>query len=218
VKRVGLNRGDVSSNTEGSIGVGSLIIFIAMIITAGVTASVIFQTMNTMQSQALKTSQETLRDISSGLRITHISGYVQDSLITQLVLFVETMAGSDAVDLAETTVQLSDSETVAILHYDNSTFSSSVTNGLFGTVNSSNLSNMEFSVLVIRDYDSSCSSSSPVINTHDMVALLINTTSCFSGLDNRVSITGRVMPEQGISGIIGFTTPSSYTSTILDLI
>jgi len=217
VKRVRLNCGDISSNEYASIGIGSLIIFIAMIITAGVTASVIFQTMDSMQQQALRTSQETIKDISTGLKISHISGYIQNSSITKLVFFVETIAGSDAVDLAETTVQLSNSETVSILHYDNTTFSASVTNGLFGSVNSSNLSNIDFSVLVIRDIDSSCTSSNPVINKNDLVAILVNTTSCFSGISNSISVSGRIMPEQGISAVIGFTTPSSFTTTIIDL-
>jgi len=217
VKRVSLHCGDISSNEYASIGIGSLIIFIAMIITAGVTASVIFQTMDSMQQQALRTSQETIKDISTGLKISHISGYIHNSSITKLVFFVETIAGSDAVDLAETTVQLSDSETVSILHYDNTTFSSSVTNGLFGSVNSSNLSNIDFSVLVIRDIDSSCTSSNPVINKNDLVAILVNTTSCFSGISNSISVSGRIMPEQGISATIGFTTPSSFTTTIIDL-
>ena len=188
-----------------------------MIITAGVTASVIFQTMDSMQQQALRTSQETIKDISTGLKISHISGYIQNSSITKLVFFVETIAGSDAVDLAETTVHLSNSETVSILHYDNTTFSASVTNGLFGSVNSSNLSNIDFSVLVIRDIDSSCTSSNPVINKNDLVAILVNTTSCFSGISNSISVSGRIMPEQGISAVIGFTTPSSFTTTIIDL-
>ena len=218
MKRVLLYCGDITSSEHASIGIGSLIIFISMIIVAGVTASVIFQTMDTMQQQALSTSQETIKDISTGLRISHVTGYIDNSLITQIVFFIETTAGSDAVDLAEATIQLSDSETVTILHYDNTSFSSSVTNGLFGTINASNLTNIEFSILVIRDSDSSCKESNPVINNNDLVGLLVNTTSCFSGIDTSSSVTGKIMPETGLSGMIDFTTPSAYTSTIIDLI
>lgn len=206
------------SNDHASIGIGALIIFIAMILAAGVTASVMYQTMNNMQQRALQTSQETLRDISSGLRITHISGYVLNSLIDQMAFFIETTAGSDAIDLAETTIQLSNSDTVSILHYDNTTFTASVSSGLFGTVNSSNLTNTEFGILVIRDLDSSCISSNPVINNNDLVVLLVNTTNCFSGIDKSIKIRGKIIPEQGISGVISFTSPSTYTTTIVDLI
>jgi len=46
---------------------------------------------------------------------------------------------------------------------------------------------------------------------------MVNTTSCFSGLDVRKSVFGNVVPEQGISGVIGFTTPSTFVNTIIEL-
>jgi flagellin FlaB len=76
------------TDTNADIGIGALIIFIAMIMVAGVTASVMIQTMNSLQQQAIKTSEDTLKDISSGLKITHVSGYISNSTITQLALFV----------------------------------------------------------------------------------------------------------------------------------
>ena len=206
-----------TSNDHASIGIGSLIIFIAMIITAGVTASVIFQTMNSLQQQALKTSQDTIRDISTGIRITHISGYTQNSLLSQIAYFIEPIAGSNPIDLNETTLQVSDAQTVAILSFDYSCYSSSISNGLFGTVNASNLSNIEFGILVVRDSDSSCGSANPIINKNDLVVLLVNTTNCFSGISTSVSVSGKVIPEVGISGVFLFTTPSSYVDTIIDL-
>jgi flagellin FlaB len=72
-------------------------------------------------------------------------------------------------------------------------------------------------VLVIRDLDSSCSSNSPVINDNDLVGLLVNTTSCFDGIGTRASVTGKIVPERGISAIISFNTPSAFTDTIIDL-
>jgi hypothetical protein len=56
------------ANLNADIGIGALIIFIAMIMVAGVTASVMIQTMNNLQQQAIKTSEQTIRDISSGLK------------------------------------------------------------------------------------------------------------------------------------------------------
>ena len=209
--------GVFSQDDHASIGIGSLIIFIAMIISAGVAASVVFQTMDSMQQQALQTSQETIKDISSGIRLTHVSGFVSNGSITQLCFFVKTTAGSDAVDLSTTRMQLSDSEKMPILQFDNESFSSSVSNGLFQTLNMSNITNTEFGVLVIRDIDSSCSSSIPVINDNDLVGLLVNTTSCFSGIAPRTTVSGKIVPEQGISAIIGFSTPLAFTDTIIDL-
>lgn len=211
------NGGVFSSDDHASIGIGSLIIFIAMIVSAGVAASVVFQTMDSMQQQALQTSQETIKDISTGISLTHVSGHVSNNSITQLCFFVKTTAGSDAIDLSQIRLQLSDTESMPILLYDNTSFSSTVSSGLFQTLNMSNLTNAEFGVIVIRDLDSSCSSSYPVINDNDMVGLLVNTTSCFNGISSRTSVSGKIVPEQGMSAVIGFTTPSAYTDTIIDL-
>jgi flagellin FlaB len=56
-----------------------------------------------------------------------------------------------------------------------------------------------------------------VINDNDLVGILVNATSCFSGIAPRTSVSGKLVPEQGMSAIIGFTTPSTYTDTIIDL-
>jgi archaeal flagellin FlaB len=188
-----------------------------MIVTAGVTASVIFQTMNTMQQQALQTSQDTLRDISTGIRISHVSGYTENSLLDQIAFFVEPIAGSSPIDLNETTLQISDAQTLAVLNFNSDCYASSVSNGLFGTINASNLTNIEFGILVIRDSDGSCSAATPILNNNDLVVLLANTTSCFSGISTSISVSGRITPEVGISGVFLFTTPSSFVDTIIDL-
>lgn len=204
-------------NKEGSIGVGSLIIFISMILIAGVVASVLLQTMNDLQQQALKTGQETIGDVSNGLKITHVSGYNDGSKISDLAVFVSITAGSDSIDFSNCFVSLSDSSSQMVLNYDSNCFSSSVSGGLFQTLNSSNLSNSSFGLIAVRDVDGSCSADNPSINSNDLVAVLINTTACFSGIDTNTKISGYVVPEQGIRGVVRFDTPSSYTDTIVEL-
>lgn len=196
---------------------GSLIIFIAMILVAGITASVLIQTMSSLQEQALQTGLETIRDVSAGLKVTHISGYANVSQIGQLAIFVVPIAASADLDLMQGYISLTDSTKKVILNYNSSCFNSSISNGLFNTFNSSHLNSNEFGLIVIRDIDTSCTSTSPVINNGDLVVLLINTTKCFSGIGTRTEVLGNVIPEYGISGVIGFTTPSSFANTIVDL-
>jgi flagellin FlaB len=205
------------TNLNADIGVGALIIFIAMIMVAGVTASVMIQTMNNLQQQAIKTSEDTLKDISSGLKVTYVSGFVQNSTITQIAIFVSTTSASDDVDLTYGILSLSDSTTKVILNYSSTCFNHSISNGLFGTMNTSSLTSSQFGILVIRDIDGSCNASKPVINNEDLVVLLVNTSTCFSGIGPRTEVTGEIYPEHGIHGIIGFTTPSTYVHSIVDL-
>ena len=204
-------------NSKASIGVGSLIIFIAMILVSGVVASVIIQTMNNLQQQAMRTGEETLKEISSGLKTTHVSGYSNGSKITNLAIFLTLSAGSNEINLSYVDVSLSDTNKQVILNHDSNLFSSSVSNGVFDTLNTSNLSPSTYGIIVIRDIDNSCTSSTLAINNDDLVIFIVNTTKCFTGIDTRTRVFGKIIPEQGHSGIIDFTTPSAYVNTIIDL-
>jgi flagellin FlaB len=205
------------TNLDADIGIGALIIFIAMILVAGITASVMIQTMDSFQQQAVKTTEETIKDISSGLKVTHVSGYVQNSSITQLAIFVTTTTASDDIDLTYGILTLTDSTTKVVLNYSSACFSNTIANGLFGSLNASNLTSSQYGILVIRDIDGSCNPTKPVIDDEDIVVLIVNTTACFSGIGTRTDVTGELYPEHGIRGIIGFTTPSTFVHTIVDL-
>ena len=210
-------RGCISQDEIAAIGIGSLIIFIAMILVAGIAASVMIQTMNSLEEQAMSTGQQTTKDISSGLKITHCSGHNDGSTIDQLALYVRTTAGSDDINLNYAYITISDSSKQVILNYSTSMFSSTVSNGIFGTINSSNLTSTTYGIMVIRDVDSSCTSTNPTINEDDLVVVLINTSKCFSGLNARTKVSGHIVPEHGINGVIGFNTPSVYIDTIIEL-
>ena len=202
---------------NAAIGIGALIIFIAMILVAGIAASVILQTINSLQQQALQTGQQTAKDVSSGLRVDHVSGYNGGSTIDQIAIYVRPIAGSDAIDLTYAYISLTDQSNQVILNYTSSIYSETISSGLFGTLNSSVLSAGTYAVMEIRDIDNSSFSTSPVINDDDYVVLLVNTTDCFSGLSTRTEVSGNVIPEQGISGVIRFTTPSALVDTIIEL-
>jgi flagellin FlaB len=195
-----------------------MIIFIAGILIAGVVANVLIQTMNSLQQQAMRTGQETIREVASGVKITQVSGYVNSSVITQLAIFVTPIAASEPVDLSTAILSLSNTQVNVILNYSSRCFNSSVSNGgLFGTINASNLTSTTYGILVIRDADGSCTASKPVINDRDIVVLLVNTTKCFSGLSTRTTVSGVLYPEHGVSGMVSFVTPSSFVNTIIDL-
>ena len=194
-----------------------MIIFIAALLVAGVTANILIQTMNSLQQQALQTGQETQRQVSSGIQVTHVSGYVENDEITQLAIFITPSAASEDINLTTTYVSLSNASQLVILNYTSTCYSATVSNGLFDTINASNLSASSFGLIVIRDADSSCRQNSPALNERDLAVIIINTTDCFSGIETRKVITGTVHPEYGMNGIISFVTPAAYVDTIIDL-
>ena len=208
---------------RGEMGIGSLIIFISMILVSGIAASVFFQVMNTLQQQALETGSETIKDVASGLEVSHVTGKTNGDNITQLAIFTSTITASIDVDIDNAYIKISDTNKEAILYYDSNYFNNSLSNGLFSTLDLSGLDASHFGIIVIRDRDNSCSATNPVINSQDIVALMINASNTFgngtpsSGIGTRTNIKGGVYPEAGMRGMIGFTTPSVYIDTIVDL-
>lgn len=211
--------------SNGSIGIGSLIIFIAMILVAGIAASIIIQTMNSLQQQAMLTGEEVVKDVSSGFKVTHVTGYSNGSKITNLAIFIALSSGSDQTNLTYMNLILSDTTTQVFLICNHTLirsnisncYSNNISNGLFGTLNASNLTSTNYGIMVVRDIDNSCSFDKLTMNSDDLVVILVNTTKCFSGINTRTKISGNVIPDKGISGIIDFNTPSSYVHTIIDL-
>ena len=210
----------------GAIGIGAMIVFIAMVLVAGIAASVLIQTSGKLESQAMKSGQETIAEVSSGISVFDIVGK-KNSDLQYLGITVRARAGAPDIDLNETIIILSDGTTKCVLLYNGWTDATHYNNSvdtddgqLFGTGTWSDLTNEEFGIIVLQDVDSSCLQTTPIINKGDKVVLTIRcaATGAFGReLPERTDIFGRVLPEVGSPGIISFTTPSAYNDVIFDL-
>ena len=203
----------------GSIGIGAMIVFIAMVLVAGIAASVLIQTSTTLESQAMATGQETTAEVSSGLSIVNIEGYNNSGTIDRIVIVVKPRAGSADIDLAETVIEISDSDTKNFLVYDGVSYSDTpaIAGDLFAAGRFV-ASNVYFSVIVLEDADSSCSAAGTVvINSGDLVALGVDTSQCFGSLSPRDDVWGVVLPEVGSPGVINFKCPASFSKDVVEL-
>jgi len=215
-------------NDVGSIGIGAMIVFIAMVLVAGIAASVLVQTANRLEMQAMTTGDETTSEVSSGIKVFDIEGHATGSgtrELDYLTLSVKPRAGSEDIDLSTSVIELSEGTTKVVLSYDSNSFASAVSGDdgrvfhATNTITWSGVDNEEFGIIVLEDADSSCSSTTPVINSGDTVMLCINTGACFagSGLDTRDNVWGQVMPEEGARGVFSFRVPTSLTDNVHDL-
>jgi flagellin FlaB len=198
-----------------------MIVFIAMVLVAGIAASVLIQTSTTLESQAMATGRETTDEVSGGLAVFDIEGHVSTD-IDALAITVRPRAGSPDIDLNETVILLSDGNKKVLLVYDYTAanhFNTSVGNDdgdVFGGVYT-DLTYEEFSILMLKDPDSSASRFTPVINRGDKAMLFVDTNECFSNIGERTDVFGYVYPEHGSPGVISFRTPASYSDTVYDL-
>lgn len=205
-------------NKNASMGIGGMIIFIAMVLVAGIAASVLIQTSTELEMQSLKTGSDTIEEVSSGVRVESIEGYNTSGKISKMAVEISTRAGSPDIDLGQAVVELSDSSAKYIMRYGNSLTDISDVNGdLFGGATWPT-SSTSFNVIVFQDADSSCTQDNPVINFGDHSVIAINTTAVFTtGVNPSTDVFGLVVPEIGAPGIIGFKTPSSFSDTVMEL-
>jgi flagellin FlaB len=202
-----------------AIGIGAMIVFIAMVLVAGIAASVLVQTSTRLEMQALKTGQETIAEVSSGITVEGVEGYNASGKITKLAVEIRPKAGAPDIDLEQAIVEISDSTNKYVLTYGSTYVNSSGINGSLAS-NGGWGSTNTFGITVLQDADESCTSTTPVINDGDHVILGINTGTVFtdnSGLLPRTDVSGLVICEEGAAGILGFTTPSSYIDTWMEL-
>ena len=199
-----------------AIGIGAMIVFIAMVLVAGIAASVLVQTSTTLEMQALKTGSQTISEVASGITIEGVEGYNESGVLTKLAIEIKPRAGSPDVDLDNTVVEISNSDTKYVLEYDSSAFTlSNETDGDIFSCSFSASTTTKFGIIVLQDADDSCTSSNPIINFGDHVVLAIS--DAFSGIDPRTDVFGQVIAEEGSPGIIDFRTPESYTDAIMEL-
>jgi flagellin FlaB len=210
----------LKENDLGDMGIGAMIIFIAVVLVAGIAASVLIQTANRLEIQAMQTGQDTIREVSSGLQIIDIEGANSGGLITQMVLVVRPHAGSGDIDLSNAFVEISDGVVKTILTYGATDFTHIVDDDepdVFNATNCWAIDSATFGILVLQDADTSLSSTNPVINRGDVVMICVDTDTIFGGLVPRSTITGLVTPEQGASATFSFRVPSSLSEVVYDL-
>ncbi|TKX47301.1 flagellin [Halorubrum sp. SD690R] len=93
---------------RGQVGIGTLIVFIAMVLVAAIAAGVLINTAGFLQSQAEATGQESTDLVSERIDVTSEVGIVGNATsgeLDSIRVAVSGAAGSDQIDLSETTIQ-----------------------------------------------------------------------------------------------------------------
>ncbi len=198
---------------RGSIGIGTLIVFIAMVLVAAVAAAVLINTSNFLQQKAYATGKQTSQQVSTGLQIDSITGYAPSAnSITELAIQISVLPGSSPIDLNQTKLYLSDGSKDVVLHYGG--VKSSLSGSVFSTSNTSiwaNLTSDTFGVLIVQDADGSLSGTIPTIDQGDIAILAVNASAVFGNpIAPRTPLTIKIVPEIGNPAFAQVTTPSAY--------
>ncbi|MCD6468618.1 MAG: flagellin [Thermoplasmata archaeon] len=220
-KRRQLMEKRIKEDNNAFVGIGTLIVFISMILVAAVAASVLIKTGETLQQRANKVGLSTTREVSSGLVITDVTGYTNagKTYVTQLALTVRPRAGSQDIDLRNTILYIQ-YERLTVLSYSNQTgyVAGSVSaQGVFHTLNVT-LNATTYGIIAVHDADGSITRNYGM-NTGDTAIILVNLSAAFdtSGLPPRDSVSGSFLPETGAAGTFEASAPSVFTNRIVEM-
>ena len=92
---------------RGQVGIGTLIVFIAMVLVAAIAAGVLINTAGFLQTQAEETGQDSTDLVSERIDVSSEVGIVAgtENTLSEIRLEVTGAPGADQIDLAETTIQ-----------------------------------------------------------------------------------------------------------------
>ncbi len=198
-----------------SIGIGSLIVFIAVILISAVAANILIQVSSNLQQKALLTGRTSIQEVSSGIKVVTIYGKANMSTLNveKLAIILELSPGSREIDLNTTKIEISDTTKLSILSYNTQAFY--VGGDLFNNTAWNYLDDKTYGIVVLNDLDGSISKYNPIMNRGDRVALIIDSNKVFGGLSKSDYVYGKVKPEYGVSASFGFYIPSLIEEVII---
>jgi flagellin FlaB len=123
MKQLLFNTDEPTDRTRAQVGIGTLIVFIAMVLVAAIAAGVLINTAGFLQTQAEDTGTESTEQVADNLNvITEVGNVSANDKINEVRLGVQPAAGSNDINLAKLTLQyVSDEEFANIIVGNDST-------------------------------------------------------------------------------------------------
>ena len=113
---------------KGESGIGTLIIFIAVVLVAAIAASVLLGTTGSLQQKALTTGKQSEREVSGGIQVITMSGADgSNGTVQNFSVYTKLTAASDPIALSDTLITFDTKNTSQSLSYDPVTGATNVT-------------------------------------------------------------------------------------------
>jgi len=180
-------------NDTADVGIGTLIIFIAMVLVAAVAAAVLIQTSGILQQKAQQTGKEAATEVTSNLNIVSVIGNINSTNdnIENFTIAVQLSAGGQNIDFQSVVMKYIDNQTS-----DTMNTTSSITN----------LSDVDTSTYLYTERRST-GTANQVLSVGELGILTIKPTN---GLGLREKGLIEIVPETGTMVMKEVIAPSTW--------
>ncbi len=187
---------------KGAVGIGTLIIFIAMVLVAAIAAAVLINVSGILQQRAMKTGKEAISQVSGNLLVQSVLGTTNPQMtnIDNFTIFLTAAAGSGRLDLGQLVVRVGNNFNQSTLRYSNTT----TVAGAF------------FNITELRDPTNLFTPETPVIDGSSLVQINAVPASTVY-FPTRSQYHVELIPEFGAPVILEGATPSSYSTPLQNL-
>ncbi|MBB6647695.1 archaellin/type IV pilin N-terminal domain-containing protein [Halobellus ruber] len=184
---------------RGQVGIGTLIVFIAMVLVAAIAAGVLVNTAGFLQATAEDTGQESVEQVTNRVDVVSQHGVVNDSEnisghVDQLFLAVKLSAGSGEIALQNSTIKYTSESTAENLVYENRSTAS-------GTdVTDQNISDLTATEFTVEDKTDNGESYPVLDEESDRFEVIINASNVEGsepGLDPGESVQLEITTSSG---------------------
>ncbi len=203
------------NDKRAEMGVGTMIIFIAMVLVAAVAASVLISTANTVREQAQSTGDQAINNVASGFIVQDVVGHVADDkkTVDYLTIYVRLAAGSPNVNMDNVMISVTTASKSGYLEMD----TDSRDDPADWTVNYAFEKTLDVQSL-----------SAWVLGQGDLAKITIGCSDGYMGDGNEADeyplgisynelVTIKIAPAYGQMTLITFTSPEQYSSGYITL-
>ena len=95
-----------NTTDRGQVGIGTLIVFIAMVLVAAIAAGVLINTAGMLQTQAEATGEESAQQVSDRIQIQSATGNISSGNLTDINITVTKAPGAGDIQLENVTYEI----------------------------------------------------------------------------------------------------------------
>ena len=107
-----------STERRGQVGIGTLIVFIAMVLVAAIAAGVLINTAGLLQAQAQQTGEETTAEVSNVIQVGEVVGKDNNTngKIDKLNASIRLASGSDPINVSKASYTISTNGNASVIN------------------------------------------------------------------------------------------------------